>query len=238
MKSSFFRRLVLPLAAVAVWGGSPRADASTLFWESNFNDLLFDASEQPLDAGFSFEVGIFAGGFVPTVFNLNDWAANWQVFDRAYQSDEFGWNPDEQFFARTVIHNADGTSDSPSAVATDVFGQGEVVYLWVYNTKNREAGTEWALVTDGVNTGDTGDDWIIPDPADPVDTSYTWLLADADLAIYGNLGGTFGGGQAYTIQTSLVPVPEPGSVLLVGVAVLAGCLRRRRVRPQGGARAA
>ncbi|MEN3944161.1 PEP-CTERM sorting domain-containing protein [Prosthecobacter sp. SYSU 5D2] len=229
MKIPLLHRLVVPLAALAVFHGIPRADASTIFWESNFNDLLFDASEQPLDGGFTFEAGIFAGGFVPTSENLNDWAANWQVFATASESDG-SWDPGVQSFSKTIDHNPDGTS-SDAPVPTDIFTQGEVVYFWVYNTKNREAGTEWALVADGTNVGDNGDNWIIPDPADPIGTvSYVWLLDDANTAIYGNLDGTFGGGQGYTLQTSLVPVPEPGSVLLLGVAMLGGLVRRRRGR--------
>jgi hypothetical protein len=229
---SLLLRLTPPLAALAVFLAVPRTEASTIFWESNFNDLLFDASEQPLDAGFTFEAGIFAGGFVPTSENLNDWAANWQVFARATESDG-SWDPAVQSFSKTIDHNPDGTS-SDAPVPTDVFTQGEIVYVWVYNTKNREAGTEWALVTDGTNLGDNGDNWIIPDPTDPIGAvSYVWLLDDANLAIYGNLDGTFGGGQGYTLQTSLVPVPEPGSVLLLGVAAMSGLLHRRRTRTRG-----
>lgn len=236
MKSSFLRQLVLPLAAVAIWGGNPQAEASTIFWESNFEDLLFDASEQALDGGFTFEAGIFVNGFQPTALNLNDWVGNWQAFSRATEAN-LGWSPDEQFFAMTIDHNPDGTS-SAAPVPTDVFTQGEVVYFWVYNTQNREAGTEWALVANSTDVGDNGNDWIIPDPADPIGTvSYNWLLDDADVAIYGNINGTFGGGQAFTLQTSLVPVPEPGPVLLIGVAMLGGLLRRRRGSPGSLSRA-
>ena len=229
MKNRLLHRLILPLSALAVLGGIPRADASTIFWESNYNDLLFDSSEQPLDGGFSFEAGIFINGFAPTMMNLNDWAANWQAIASATEAD-LSWVPAEQYFAKTIEHNPDGTSNS-APVLTDVFTQGEVVYFWAFNTKAREAGTEWALVADGSSAGDAGDNWIIPDPADPIGSvSYTWLLADADQAIYGNINGTFGGGQDFTLQTSLVPVPEPGSAMLVGVALLGAWLRRRRAR--------
>lgn len=233
----FHRHLIFSLAAaMTVLMSAPRAQASTIFWGSEFNDLLFDSSEQPLDGGFSFEIGSFQGGFTPTMANLNDWAANWKVFDRAFDDtpadptdpDSEGWDSANQAFAGTVGHTITGGSDSPDANPLDVFPQGEIVYLWVYNTKNREAGTEWALVTDGTDVGDSANaDWVFPDPADD-SGSYVWELGDADLAIYGNLNGTLGGGQPFTLQTSLVPVPEPGSLLLAGVAALGMLMRRRR----------
>lgn len=236
MKTSLLSRLLLTCVALSAFAVAVPLRASTIFWGSDFNDLLFDSSEQPLDGSFSFEIGSFAAGFVPTTSNINDWAANWKVFDRAFDptpadpndGDPEGWNTVDQFFVGTVEHTATGGSSSPDANPSDIFAQGEVVYLWVYNTKNREVGTEWALVTDGTNTGDTSSDWVFPDPADPSSVSYDWQLADADLAIYGGLNGTTGGGQPFTIQTSLVPVPEPGSMLLMGVAGLGLWLHRRR----------
>ncbi|WP_166647316.1 PEP-CTERM sorting domain-containing protein [Prosthecobacter fusiformis] len=241
MKRPLLHRLVLPLAAMAAWVAIPRADASTIFWESGFVDgdfLLYDAAGQPLGGEFSFEIGSFDNGFVPTAENLNDWAANWKVFDRAFDAtpndpddgDPDGWSAGNGFFTRTVEHTADEGSSSPYADPADTFQQGETVYLWVYNTKDRITTTEWALVTDGDNVVEDADNWVFPDPADPVDVSYTWQLDDADVALHGSLNGTTGGGQAYTLQTSLVPVPEPGSFLLVAMTGLGVLLSRRRPR--------
>ena len=235
MNSSLLQRLLLTLAALFALGMPRPSAASTIFWGSTFEqDVLFDAAGQPLGGEFSFEIGSFEGGFVPTMENLNDWAANWKVFDRAYDptpldaddGDPEGWNSTEQFFVGTVGHTLTGGSDSPDADPTDTFPQGEVIYLWVYNTKNREAGTEWALVTDGTNLGDNFSDWVFPDPTDV--GSYDLMLEDADLAIVGGLNGTSGGGQPYTIQTAVIPVPEASSMLLMGVAALTGLMLRRR----------
>lgn len=229
------RRFSIPcLVATTLLGClAPLAHASTIFWESSVNSNLYDAAGQPLGGEFSFEVGSFANGFVPTAANLNDWAANWKVFDRAFDAtpgditdgDADGWNAQDQFFTRTLFHQSDGTSSSPYADPADTFPQGEIVYLWVYNTKDRIGSTEWALVTDGGLAGDTADDWVYPDPAEPDSTSYVWHLADANEALIGSVSGS---GATYTLQTSLVPVPEPGGAILAGLPLLAGLLLRRR----------
>ncbi len=234
MKPRFLHRPFLLLAALAGLAATPLAQGSTIFWGSDFPDLLFDASEQPLGPEFSFELGTFGGGFSPTLANINDWAANWKVFDRAYDAtpgdnndpDSEGWDSVTQSFVGTVNHTVTNGSSSPDANPADFFGQGEIVYLWVYNTKDRNTGTEWALVTDGGSGNDQFSDWVMPDPTDT--GSYDWMLADADLAIVGGVDGTLSNNGDFKIQTSLIPVPEPGSALLAGLAVLGALAQRRR----------
>jgi len=222
MKTYSLRKTLLAaLAAVLVQGS---ASASTIFWESAFNDLLYDSNGLALDAGFSFEIGTF-GGFVPTLANINDWDGNWKVFDRAFDPDANGWNTVDQFFTGTVDHLVTGESSSADAVPGTVFTQGETAFLWVYNTKARNLTTEWALLGDGTSTGDAADDWIIPDPADPPGTSYVWQLADLDQVVFGGGNNVQGSGSfttdpgTFSLQTHLVPVPEPGSALLVLLTV-------------------
>lgn len=230
---------ITPLAAlfgVMVWL-SCAASASTVFWGSVFNDALFDSNGQPLTADYSFEIGSF-GGFIPTYQNVDQWAANWKVFDRAFDAtpldlldpDSEGWNSVEQFFAGTVEHNAGGGSDSPDANPTDVFMQGERAYLWVYNSKSIVPGSEWALLTDSSTAGNSGNAWVFPDPADLPGTSYDWQLGDADEAIIGGVNGVQGDGDytvdpgAFSLQTHVVP--EPGSALLLFAAAAAHLTRR------------
>ncbi len=164
------------------------ASASTVFWGSAFNDTLFDSNGQPLTSDYSFEIGSF-GAFTPTYQNVDQWAANWKVFDRAFDAmpldlddpDSEGWNSVEQFFAGTVNHDFGGYSNSPDANPADVFTQGEKAYLWVYNSKLIVPSSEWALVGDSRNLSNT---WRFPDPADELG-SYNWDLATADQAITG-----------------------------------------------------
>lgn len=211
------------------------ARASTVFWGSSFNDLLFTSTGQTLDESFIFEVGTFTSGFVPTIHNSYQWDANWRVLDRAVHPDSEGWNVAEQFFVGTVEHLPDGTSDSLAANPSDVFLMGETVYLWVYNSKAIVPGSEWALVTDSDLLGNQANAWRIPDPADPVGTSYDWQLLDADTAVLGGVNGIQGAGEfsvnpgTFSLQTHVVP--EPGSSLLVLLALAAGAQGRRH-RPQ------
>ncbi|MFN0077148.1 MAG: PEP-CTERM sorting domain-containing protein [Prosthecobacter sp.] len=229
MKQHSIIKPILVLTVALAWlCGSVRA--STVFWGSQFNDLLFDSAGQPLDSSFSFEIGTF-GGFTPTYQNVDQWAANWKVFDRAFDPDANGWNAVEQFFVGTVNHNTGGGSDSPDANPSDVFAQGEVVYLWAYNSKNIVPGSEWALVTDGAASGDLADDWIIPDPADTV-SSFNWQLTDANSAVIGGANGVQGEGTfsanpgTFSLQTAVVP--EPGSAFLLLAAAATHVIRRAR----------
>ena len=207
------------------------AQASTVFWGSNFNDNLFDSSGNALDSTYSFEIGAFTGGFTPTYQNVDQWQANWHVIDRAYDPDANGWNSTDQFFVGTVDFNTDGTSNSPDASPGDVFAQGGVVYLWAFNSKSIVPGSEWALVTDGSPVGDLADDWIIPDPLDTV-SSFSWQLTDANSSIIGGANGVQGPGTysttpgVFSLQTAVVP--EPGSALLLLAAAAAHLARRTR----------
>lgn len=204
------------------------ASASTIFWGSNFNDNLFDSKGQPLDSTYTFEIGSF-GSFTPTYQNVDQWAANWKVFDRAYQDDAHGWNTADQFFVGTVDHTSTGNSSSPYALPTDVFPQGEVAYLWAYNSQNIVPSSEWALVTDGTTVGNTGNQWVFPDPAD-TSGSYNWNLSDASSAIIGGANDLRGPGTyssmpgVFSLQTAVVP--EPGSALLLLSAAVTYLVRR------------
>ena len=64
-KPSTLPRL-LCLAVALAW--THGAQASTVFWGSEFNDNLFDSSGNILDATYSFEIGTFTGGFTPTCY--------------------------------------------------------------------------------------------------------------------------------------------------------------------------
>lgn len=204
------------------------------------NSILVTSANAELDTYFSFEIGTFTPGFVPTFHNTNQWEANWMVFDRAFDptpadpndGDPEGWNTTDNFFVGAAEHLISGGSDSAHASSGAVFGQGTVAYLWVYNSKSIVPSSEWALVTDSALTGDTGNDWIFPDPNDPPGTSYEWKLADADLAIVGAVNGNRGEGSftvdpgTYQIQTHVVP--EPGSAILAMLALFGWAVRRQR----------
>ncbi|WP_395738818.1 PEP-CTERM sorting domain-containing protein [Prosthecobacter sp.] len=228
MKTTSYLPKLLCLALALAW--TQGAQASTVFWGSTFQDNLFDSAGNALDPTYSFEIGTF-GAFTPTYQNVDQWQANWHVIDRAFDPDSNGWNSTDQFFAGTVGFNPDGTSDSPDANPVDAFTQGDVVYLWVYNSKSIVPGSEWALVTDGTTVGNSGDPWIIPDPSDTLG-SYNWNLGDASTPVVGGANNVQGAGTytatpgVFSLQTAVVP--EPGSVMLLLAAAAAHLTRRAR----------
>lgn len=204
-------------------------------------DELYNSQGEVLDATFSFEIGAFINGFVPTAANLNDWSANWITFDLAFYDTslpdptEGGWDPYiHQYFASWALHLTDGTSNSAYATPGAVFPQGTQAYLWVYNSKDISFTSEWALVTDLNPVGNIVDRWLFPNPLDDSSNPLSWNLEDADTAIFGalNSGASTGGGEvtnqpsSYSLQT--YQVPEPGGVLLVASAGLLLMLRRNR----------
>ncbi len=204
------------------------SQASTISWGSDFSSSpipeLLDSSGTPLDASYSFEIGSF-GSFIPDLGNIADWQANWKVFDRSYDptpadsgdGDPFGWNPG-LFFVGVETHNAGGGSDSPDANPSDVFGVGEVAYLWAYNSKSIGPGSEWALV---MNSSNSPTSWQFAAPTDP---DSDWSLAAADTAIIGSVNPS----SVLALQTAPVPVPEPGSALLLFAAAATHLIRRAR----------
>jgi len=229
MKTPFYPLRLLCLALALAW--THGAQASTVFWGSNFNDDLFDSSGNALDATFTFEIGTFTGGFTPTYQNVDQWQANWHVIDLAFDPDANGWNSTEQFFGGTVDFHLDGTSESTRYTSPDVFTQGDTVYLWAFNSKVIVPSSEWALVTDGSPVGDLADDWAIPDPTD-TGGSYTWQLTDANTSVIGGANGVQGPGThsptpgTFSLQTAVVP--EPGSAFLLLAAAAAHLTRRTR----------
>ncbi len=223
------------LALALAW--THGAQASTVFWGSSFGDNLYDSTGAQLGSTYSFELGTF-GGFTPTYQNVDQWQANWHLIDYANTADS-NWDSTNQFFAGTVDFDTSGNSHSHSDPSTgipqynssDVFTQGEVVYLWAFNSKVIVPGSEWALVTDGSTAGNTGDRWIIPDPADTMG-SYNWSLSDASTSVIGGANGVQGPGgysttpPAFSLQTAVVP--EPGSAFLLLAAAAAHLARRAR----------
>ena len=221
----------LALVVLLGWCLAQPARGSTVVWGSSFNDLLYTSTGQTLDQSFIFEVGTFTSGFLPTIHNSDQWDANWKVMDRAVHPAAEGWNVAKQYFVSSFEHLPDGTSDSLAANPSDVFLMGESVYLWVYNSKAIVPGSEWALVTDSDLLGNLANPWRIPDPGDPVGTSYDWQLLDADTVILGGVNGIQGAGDfsvdpgTFSLQTHVVP--EPGSSLLVLLGFAGALLSRR-----------
>jgi hypothetical protein len=238
---SLLQQCLLAVICLITVGSPFQARAATINWSSDFEDDLFNSTGATLDGTFSFEIGTFGALFIPTLANIDQWTANWKVFDRVYDptpldpgdGDPEGWNIPSQFFVGSAEHNAFAGSDSPDANPGDVFNQGEIGYLWIFNSKDYLIGPEWALLGNTSSAGDLGNLWVIPDPTDPPGTSYEWKLSDADTTVFGGANGIQGPGDytvtpgSFSLQTAAVP--EPGSALLIVIAgTCLGLSRRRR----------
>lgn len=233
------------LAMVAVVGllsfwGRP-ASGSTIYWGSIFNDTLLDSYANPLDAGFTFELGAFDPAFVPTAENMSSWQANWKVFDRAYTGR--GWNVADQFLEGTVNHQSNSTSSYSGANPAHFFPEGTKAYLWVFNTMTLDSNTEWALLTDANTASNSLNDWIFPDPSlQTEDDLFDWQTRDLDTAIFGAVNGVQGDGVAhvlpsgaFTIQTHQVPEPAGALLVLAGLSLWGGWQRKRVSKTQANA---
>ncbi len=236
MKTPLYLPRLLCLALALAW--NPGAQASTVFWGSNFGDNLYDSKGAQLDSTYSFELGTF-GVFTPTYQNVDQWQANWHVIDYANNTDS-NWDSTNQFFAGTVDFATDGTSHShsdpntgiPQFNSSDVFTQGDTVYLWAFNSKTIDPSSEWALVTEVGNTGTLNNNpWVVPNPAD-TSGSYNWSLNDASTSVIGGTNNVQGPGTysatpgVFSLQTAVVP--EPGSAFLLLAAAAAHLARRAR----------
>jgi hypothetical protein len=217
---------LLLLSSAPIFAPSP-AGGTTISFSSPFNSELFDSHGNPLDATFTFELGTFINSFVPTAGNIEQWSLNWQAFDSAIFGT--GWNPGAQEFLSTADLNADGTSTSARSTPGSIFNEGNLLYLWVFNSKVLTPGSEWALVRNAATPPLFGDTWLAPVPGGI--GFHDIRLFDADTPILGGVNDTRGGGDeptvdpaSYLLQTHAVP--EPGGALMILAAGMALLLRR------------
>lgn len=195
-------------AATIQWGGS--------VWGT---DLQSDGVT-PLTSAFDFEIGTWAEGFVPSDSNYVDWSANWEPIATT------SYNATNMFFAGETQFLDENTSLPDIQFNGNTYIAGDQVYLWGYNTKTVAPGSEWTLVTNGV-------DWTVPS-ASPSQSSLpvSFRVSNADSPMIGDLPTTENGGGEYTppvvafeIQTAAVPEPGAGILAVFGLALI---FRRRR----------
>jgi hypothetical protein len=203
-----------------------RVDADeTINWGSPVWSDLVNSSGVALDASFTFQLGTFATGFVPTSSNVGLWAANWKVFDQAV------FNPSLGYYSGSANILTGGGGSSTYASTHDFRGQ--TAYVWGFNTQTYGgSGMEWFW--GGAST------WQFPatvNPGTPSTTPMEWSLSDltsGDIPLYGAQGGAVGDGYAsapgtHDLQTYSIPsvIPE-APVGGVGIVLAIGTLLRRR----------
>ena len=225
----------LALAALLFGAATGGIHARTITWGDAVGDTLLYSTGGNLGNDVIFELGSF-GSFTPTTSNMDQWAANWKIFDQAQAPSTSGFNSSEGFFSSTATVNADGTSSASPPLSPFVFGQGEQAYIWVFKADkglSLTGGGEWALVTNDSTDGNAFDDWLFPSHSDQTNQPLDWRLSIATDVIFGGLNDVQGAGDhnsnpvTFDLQLHAL-VPEPGSAVLLGVAVASLGLRRRR----------
>lgn len=196
--------------------------AQTVNWGATFqfgssNTLFYDSMATPIDSVFTWDVGAFLNGFVPTAVNIDQWRTNWVSLGTDTLDTAIPWN-----FGGDV---------SVTSSQTD----GLLGYIWGYNDPGNM--TETVLWT-----GDASE-WTLP-TFESVDLPPGLSTVNAVNVIVGSIntdfgggsggvitgGGTFSGAPAtpWEIQAAHVTViPEPSTALL-GVFGGLALFRRRR----------
>ncbi len=221
-----------PMIASLLWLSCGSAHSQTLNWGSQVFDDLVDSNGESLNDTFVFEIGSFTNDFVPDESNVSQWHANWRVFDRAINYNEYSGPEDDiwGYYTSSARMRDDGTSTGNQATSGFSFS-GLEGYLWVRNSNDPSPTTEWFLARSDQWTFQTATpgccDNELPD---------SWSLSDLSnenvTPVFGSQGTFTGGGYSqlpgnHTMQTFTF-VPEPSSALLSATGLAFLILRRRR----------
>lgn len=231
------RRLLFILAGLAAMGPCG-VRAGSISWGSAVADKLYDSEGSLLTSDYTFEMGTFSGGFVPTAVNLGDWAASWKLLEKA----DFITSPlyvTENSILSTsgpgLIWERDALNDPPTPASNpNVFLPGERVYVWAYNSKATGTAVQWALLTGTGSTSDT--DWVLSaGMGDELAMTLQWRLSNANTPVYGGLNNVRGPGDygaepvTYSLQTAIaMAIPEPSTTGMLAAFLFLPLSRRRR----------
>lgn len=196
-RTSFIALLLLPGALAAQvsinWGSGFATDNIV---ESNGTSYASTGN------GFTYEIGTF-GSFTPTASNIDQWAANWHVFDGG----PFFYNsttPTGWYYGSAQLNSSqNSTSTYAGADNSYTFGVGQQAYVWVYNDNdyaNIDTTTEWALYTNLISSSFFDTAWQMPN-ASGFGVPRTWFVTNADTAVWGGVDSGADVGAGNIIQT-------------------------------------
>lgn len=135
-------------------------DAQPVFWSSDPQKTNHDSQGVPMDAGFSFELGVFKNGFAPSLSNLGEWFTHWQAADLA-----------PYFPATSSFSKLTQTDNSPP------FSVG--AQAWIFGTRITATGSEWILMRHSTWT------WPAANPLNPFPLQ--WNVKDASQVVIGTV---------------------------------------------------
>lgn len=195
--------------------------AQTLNWGNVIGNPVTDSTGAAVTNAFSFELGAFDSGFMPSESNVDQWLSNWKLFDRVVFDATYG-------FTNSEVYINNGVTSSNPIASTDSFA-GLDAYIWVRKGDDPIEGSEW-LVT-------RANDWAFPlEGGDCCDTSFLeWSVSDltpSNTPLWGRQKEEEGPGVFTSTGTTGLQtytfVPEPASALLAMMAGAVFTLRRRR----------
>lgn len=234
--------LQISLSAVAISSATAQIQ---VVWGPQIDDAVFNAPSQaafdPTEA--TFELGIFGGGFEPTLANADLWDDNWVVVGGPSPVNQFSLATDNELDFGPTDPMAPGSGLTPAenieTGAGTSFPIGAQIYLWGYRngenvyTPGSGINPEWILLTNDNNPNDNGfpvdpteiatENWIIPDSNE----ADSHLSGIAILAPESGDLNVVGSAISQTGELNFVTVPEPTSALMIALSGLA-LLRRRR----------
>ena len=222
------------VALLALVSFSQSSTAATISWGTGVGSIMIQSNGTPFDTSFKFEMGYFGNSFVPTASNLDHWSSNWNAWDMASAGD--GYAHGIGYVSSGDDFEFDGTS---TASVVSAYGQsfniptGSQAYLWIYNDKAYQQGSEWALLSN-TNTDAIPGSWTFPSTSNPFPEFLQWRVGvegdpgDVGTVVLGQVAHYEGQNDPdnYDIQTAAVP--EAGTGLLAMAALLPLLKRDRR----------
>ena len=233
----FFRSNVISKAcfvsiiALASFIGNSRA--ATISWGTGVGSIMVQSNGAAFNASFKFEIGYFGNSFAPNTSNLDQWASHWNPWDIASVSD--GYALGNGYVSSGDDFEFNGTSTASVSAA---YGQsfnipsGSQAYLWVYNDKAYQQGSEWALLSN-TNTDAIPGSWTFPATSNTFPEFLQWRVGvegdpgDVGTVVLGDVAYYEGPGDPDNFDIQTAAVPEAGTGLLA-IAAIAPMLRRNR----------
>lgn len=173
--------LLRALLLLGLLSGIQNVSAVSVNWGSSRLATNYTSDQQPLGqtGEFTFEVGAFQSGFVPTAANTEQWAGNWIGADRSVYRSDFSF--------------AAGSTQIVEAIPVGAQG-----YIWGFDSR-AEGTVEWILVSDPSWVWGAGGGL-----GQPVD----WTVGGAGQVVLGGVGSVGDGFHMQTAALQLGSVPS------------------------------
>ena len=171
------RRCSFTLLMAVLCGLAGFAHSENIDWGSTAGGINQDSAGEAMDSGFTFQLGVFSSGFVPTAANLADWNAFWN------DADEATYMVSENRFVS--LHTV--TDNNPPFLAGTA--------AWIMGTKETPTGTEKILFR--------RPSWTWPTPNPLVGEGTLWRVnGDANINVV--IGTVNPGGSPFLMRSAIV----------------------------------